>query len=344
MRKTVYTFIFGDYDDLKSPAVVTPGWDYICFTDDPALRSEVWDVRLSPRDRSDRELENKRYSTKHKALFHRYLPGYDLSLAIDACLELNCNLDDFMDEHFEVGDDMMIVHSQGACIYEEAECCKQRLVADPACIDAQIQRYRLVSYPPRHGLYFGGLIGRRHNRENVRALCNLWWEEYSGGSTREQLSLTYAIWKSAAIRISPLDYHEQFFEKRNFIGHPHKRNMSFAGANITFQTNHNQETGRNSCPERNYVGNVDVANCDRIYGWAADRNRPDTSVSVRLYDGDKVIAEAPANLARPDVAAFLGGSGLHGFAIRVPASLKDGAEHKISIRFEATDINLSVAD
>jgi hypothetical protein len=34
-RKAVYTFIFGDYDDLKSPTIMTPGWDYICFTDDP---------------------------------------------------------------------------------------------------------------------------------------------------------------------------------------------------------------------------------------------------------------------------------------------------------------------
>src|SRR5262245_7521387 len=93
-RKAVYTFIFGDYDDLRSPTVRTPSWDYICFTDDPTLHSDVWDVRLSPRTQSDRQLENKKYATKHKILFHRYLPGYDLSLSIDANLQLNCNLDD----------------------------------------------------------------------------------------------------------------------------------------------------------------------------------------------------------------------------------------------------------
>src|SRR2546422_511368 len=69
MRKAVYTFIFGGYDDLKSPAIFTPGWDYICFTDDPTLRSDIWDVRLSPRGSADCELDHKKYAIKHMILF-----------------------------------------------------------------------------------------------------------------------------------------------------------------------------------------------------------------------------------------------------------------------------------
>src|SRR5438132_13257963 len=150
-RKAVYTFIFGDYDDLKSPAIITPGWNHICFTDDPTLRSDVWDVRLSPRRRSDRHLEPKKYATKHKILFHRYLRGYDLSLSIDANLELNCNLDDFMREHFRADDDMMICHRPLDCIYDDAELSKRRLLDNPARIDAQVQRYRAARCPAHNG-------------------------------------------------------------------------------------------------------------------------------------------------------------------------------------------------
>ena len=32
-RKTVYTCITGEYDELTEPDYITPGWDYICFTD-----------------------------------------------------------------------------------------------------------------------------------------------------------------------------------------------------------------------------------------------------------------------------------------------------------------------
>ena len=32
-RKVVYTCISGNYDTLDEPRVVTPGWEYICFTD-----------------------------------------------------------------------------------------------------------------------------------------------------------------------------------------------------------------------------------------------------------------------------------------------------------------------
>jgi len=32
-RKVVYTCISGNYDTLRDPSYVTPGWEYICFTD-----------------------------------------------------------------------------------------------------------------------------------------------------------------------------------------------------------------------------------------------------------------------------------------------------------------------
>src|SRR5215472_2364503 len=104
-RKAAYTFIFGDYDDLKAPSIITPGWDYICFTDDPTLRSDVWDVRLSARRRSYRRLEPKKFAMKHMILFHQFVNEYDLSLSVSANVELNCDLDSLMEEQFRASDD-----------------------------------------------------------------------------------------------------------------------------------------------------------------------------------------------------------------------------------------------
>ena len=341
-RKAVYTFIFGDYDDLKSPAIVTPGWDYICFTDNHTLRSDVWDVRVSPRRRSDLQLEHKKYAGKHKILFRRYLQGYDLSLSIDANLELNCNLDDFMLEHFRAEDDIMICHRPLDCIYDDAELSKRRLLDNPARINAQVRRYRAAGCPAHNGLYLSGIIARRHDRADVRHMCDLWWREYRHGSRRDQLSLNYAIWKSVPIKTSALDYAQQFFVRRNFIGRRHKRSIDFGGADIKFETQHDWTTPLRCCPGKDYVGFVDMASRDRIYGWAADRNRLNTSINISLYDGGRLIATAPANLMRSDVAPYLGDNGRHGFTIPIPAGFHDGAAHTISVRFETSEIDLTI--
>ncbi len=233
-RKAVYTFIFDDYDDLKSPTVITPGWDYICFTDDPALRSDVWELRLSPRGLADRELEPKKYAIKHMILFDQYLEGYDLSVSIGGQLELNCNLDDLIRENFQAGDDMMICrHGERDCIYDEAEVCRAWGLDDPARIDAHMRRYRSMGYPAHNGLYTTRIIARWHDRANVRAMCEFWREEYRRGSKRDQLSLNYAIWK-----ISAIDYVQQFDVKRNFIICSHKRPTSFDGTATNFEDQH----------------------------------------------------------------------------------------------------------
>lgn len=41
----MYTSIFGGYDTLK-PHPDIPGVDWVCFTDDPALRQDGWTVAV----------------------------------------------------------------------------------------------------------------------------------------------------------------------------------------------------------------------------------------------------------------------------------------------------------
>jgi len=89
-----------------------------------------------------------------------------------------------------------------------------------------------------------------------------------------------------------------------------------------------------------YAGFVDQLDCNVIKGWAADRNRLNTSINVSVYDGATLIATVLANQSRPDVGSFLGDNGLHGFTIPTPASLKNGAAHTVSVRFETSNTSL----
>lgn len=230
MRKVAYTYIIGDYDDLKTPSVFTEGWDYVCFTDSTDLRSDFWDVRLSNRRGTDRHLEDKQFASKHLILFHHYLDDYHLSVSVGGQILINCDLDDFLYQCFKDDDDMLVCrHPWRDCIYEEAEACKLVGKDDPQRIDAQMQRYRCEGYPRHHGLYAGGLMARRHGRPPLNEMCELWFEEVKRGSRREQLSLNYALWKSAPLKLSVFEWEAHVSrvaanERRDasFIITPHK--------------------------------------------------------------------------------------------------------------------------
>jgi hypothetical protein len=90
-----------------------------------------------------------------------------------------------------------------------------------------------------------------------------------------------------------------------------------------------------------YEGRFEAADCTALSGWAADRNRLNTSINVAIYDGTNLLSSVPANLYRADIASYLGDNGLHGFSYAVPASLRDGQSHTISVRYESTTTNLT---
>jgi hypothetical protein len=94
-------------------------------------------------------------------------------------------------------------------------------------------------------------------------------------------------------------------------------------------------------PSANYVGYFDFADCNQIYGWAADRNRPNTPINIGIYDGSTLIATVSASGYRSDVGTLLGDNGFHGFTIATPQSLKNGQSHSISARFENSSTNLA---
>ena len=80
-----------------------------------------------------------------------------------------------------------------------------------------------------------------------------------------------------------------------------------------------------------YEGFHEMANCQTIYGWAWDKNRPDAPLSLQISDGSTPLATVTANAARKDLVAAGKGNGQHGFFFQVPPALKDGQPHSIRI-------------
>ena len=53
VKKVLFTCILGDYDDLVEPTFITDGWDYIVFTDNPDLQTNIWQKKIVNRQFDD---------------------------------------------------------------------------------------------------------------------------------------------------------------------------------------------------------------------------------------------------------------------------------------------------
>ena len=42
----VYTCITGGYDNILEPSIITEGVDYVCFTDNPKMKSKTWRMNM----------------------------------------------------------------------------------------------------------------------------------------------------------------------------------------------------------------------------------------------------------------------------------------------------------
>ncbi len=82
------------------------------------------------------------------------------------------------------------------------------------------------------------------------------------------------------------------------------------------------------------VGYLEAANCSIIGGWAFDPDTASNPISIHFYkDGPAgsgtFVTDIQTTGSRPDVNAAYEVTGLHGFTITTPDSLKDGKPHTI---------------
>ena len=124
-------------------------------------------------------------------------------------------------------------------------------------------------------------------------------------------------------------------------GQPHTIRVKFAGTSTDLATTGKAINCGGTTPL--YQGYHDAAGCQSIGGWAWDKNQPNTSINVDIYDGSTLIATVPANVFRQDLLNAGIGNGAHGFNFTTPASLKNGLPHSILVRISGTQSGLSLS-
>jgi alginate O-acetyltransferase complex protein AlgJ len=89
-----------------------------------------------------------------------------------------------------------------------------------------------------------------------------------------------------------------------------------------------------------FEGAHSLINCAGTMGWAWDKNRPDQSIKVDIYDGYQPLQTIMAGAFQREILDLGIGNGRHVFSYPLPPQLKDGKPHEIRVRFAGTSIDL----
>lgn len=218
VKGVIYTAIAGGFDDLVAPTHRIPGIDYVCFSEDDAQRSPGW--HLKPFDWKDKD--PNRVAKRVKVLAHQYLDVYDWSLWIDGNVRIIGDLTPFLEAHLTLGPFQAFRHPKRSCLYIEAIKCAAWKKDCPILIGRQMERYYREGMPTDFGLSENNVIFRHHREPSVRKIMDLWWQEIVSGSRRDQLSLSYVLWKEAVAPCFFFEGRKLFRELSYFQRVPHR--------------------------------------------------------------------------------------------------------------------------
>jgi hypothetical protein len=185
----IYTALFGQYDKLIEPHRKYPNCEFICFTDQKHLKSEIWDIVYIDIDGISGTYKNRRL----KMLPHIYLKDYHRSLYIDANIGIDKNPFPLCSELLSKHDFIIPKHFKRTCIYEEGHILIRSNRVECVKLIKQTMRYLRSGYVSQTEMGENNVLLRNHHC--IYEFSNAWWQEFSSGVSRDQFSLAYLSWK-----------------------------------------------------------------------------------------------------------------------------------------------------
>lgn len=201
-KMVIYTAIFGSYDNLNDPEYIEDNCDYVCFTDDENLKSDIWDIRII----KDMDINHTRkMAEQYSILAHKYFSEYKISVYVDGNVLIKGSFREYSLKYMKHHNMLAFPHPWRYCAYDEAIFSKKCDNYKEDNLYDMIARYEKEGLPKNMGLISAGIMVRRHNESDVIKTMECWWDEVKANSSNDQVSYTYAAWKqSFCYDMSPL--------------------------------------------------------------------------------------------------------------------------------------------
>lgn len=165
MDKVIYTALFGNYEELKEPTVITPGWQYLCYTDQP-LTSQTWTI-IHTEPMPTAQLTARWFKIMGFVDFHQ-------SIWVDAAFIIHVNLDEFWDKYHQ-GDLSSPAHPHRDCIYNEIAAVIQSNRADKEKMLSIQSDYKARGIKENGGVISSGILMRQNTAPCI-GFCEAWWK------------------------------------------------------------------------------------------------------------------------------------------------------------------------
>lgn len=201
-RRAVYTAVLGGYEAVLSKPPASD-IDYICFTDDPGLSSDRWNIQvIEPR----LPMDSVRSARHLKLVGHEALLDYDETLWVDNRIDLLSDPNELLDDWLDGADISMPSHSFREIVMDEFVAVLDSGFDEPFRVYEQLFHYmRSDAEVLQQRPFWTAIIARRHT-SHVASAMNIWRDQVLRYSRRDQLSINVALTRAGlSARSQPLD-------------------------------------------------------------------------------------------------------------------------------------------
>ncbi len=194
----VFTALFGGYELLnEQPMAQQSDIPFVCFTDDPELRSETWQMRLiSPLFAMDPARSQRDFKLRP----HVHLAEFDTSLYIDNAVVLSRPPEEIFERYITASGFALAKNELRQTVLDEFLEVARRGYDDPSRVFEQLNHYTLTCPEVlEERPYWGGILVRDHREPAVRAMLDIWCANVMRYSRRDQLSLNASFKQSGLV-------------------------------------------------------------------------------------------------------------------------------------------------
>ena len=189
-NRVLYSCVLAGYDRVLPPVRKSPGVDYVLFTDDPTLEVPGWDIRRITLPAGKRpHLLNREI----KFFPEKYLPGYDASIYIDGNLRVQGCVEPLFAILGQGFDIVLFRHPERTRVDEEIKAVIQYGKAPADVLYREYEALLEAGFRETGLLSENNMLLRRHGVEELHRAMTDWWQQVSGYSGRDQLSLHFFL-------------------------------------------------------------------------------------------------------------------------------------------------------
>lgn len=196
-RIAVYTCVTGGYDDAREPLVTEDNCDYYFISDRVYAGSGVF-RQLCTKDIVPGTINGNAEKNRWCKMYgHKIFKAYKYSIYMDGSVTLKKPISHYVDQ---IGSTGIAIHKHPVrnCIYEEG---MRLIVGGMNNINYKDIRRQMLEYlkggmSREYGLFECTMLVRDHTNSRGNQIMEQWFDEYMRGVKRDQLSLTYILWKN----------------------------------------------------------------------------------------------------------------------------------------------------